>query len=167
MNIDERFEKLEKQIKTLKRMLGGVAALALAALVGGTVMGVHAANGTFDTITAKTLILIDSSGKQRAKLKGSTGTLSLSDSSGKYRAYLSSSGSFYLKDANGKERVNLSGKTGKITAATISAAHTHSYSPTSHKHTVVAHKPKAHTHSYSSTSHKHTALFGHCQKRGQ
>ena len=41
MNIDERFEKLEKQIKTLKKMLGGVAALALAALIGGTVLGVH------------------------------------------------------------------------------------------------------------------------------
>ena len=49
MNIDERFEKLEKQnetlagqIKNLKKMLGGVAALALAALIGGTVLGFHA-----------------------------------------------------------------------------------------------------------------------------
>ena len=48
MNIDERFEKLEKQnetfagqIKTLKKMLGGVAALALAALIGRTVLKVH------------------------------------------------------------------------------------------------------------------------------
>ena len=83
MNIDERFEKLEKQIKTLKKMLGGVAALALAALVGGTVLGGHAAHGNFDNIYAKNIFLIDDNGKIRVKLQGADGSLKLNNSSGK------------------------------------------------------------------------------------
>ena len=126
MNIDERFEKLEKQIKNLKKMLGGVATLALAALIGGTALGVHAANGFFDTLTAKTLLLKDSSGKTRVKLLGSSGNLILSDSSGKQRVALSgSSGKLDLKDASGKTRVMLYGSSGSIKAVTISAAHKH------------------------------------------
>ena len=50
-------------------MLGGVAALA--ALIGGTAMGVYAANGTFDTLTAKTLLLKNGAGKTRVELRGS------------------------------------------------------------------------------------------------
>ena len=134
MNIDERFEKLEKQIKTLKKMLGGVAALA--ALVGGTVLGVHAANGSFDTLTAKTIYVKDSSGRTRVQLVGSTGYFALYDSSGPARVVLRSDG--YFK-----------------------AMHTHGYSLKTHLHT--AHKPQAHPHSASSKSsrkgsnrHSHT-----------
>ena len=112
MNIDERFEKLEKQIKNLKKMLGGVATLALAALIGGTALGVHAANGSFDTLTAKTLHLKDSSGKTRVSLYGSNGNL-------------------LLKDASGKTRVMLYGSSGSIRAVTISAAHKHTASSSS------------------------------------
>ncbi|MDP6278951.1 MAG: hypothetical protein QGI11_10660, partial [Nitrospinota bacterium] len=89
MNIDSRVQKLEKQIKNLKKMLGGVAALALAALIGGTVLGVHAASGTFNNITAKNIFLKDNSGKLRVALKGSKGNLYLYDSSGKARVTLS------------------------------------------------------------------------------
>ena len=134
MNIDERFEKLEKQIKNLKKMLGGVATLALAALIGGTALGVHAANGFFDTLTAKKLLLKDASVKTRVQLFGSTGNLVLSDSSGKNRVYLNgSSGKLDLKDASGKTRVMLYGSSGKvtagnITATSISAAHAHTAS---------------------------------------
>ena len=106
MNIDERFEKIEKQnekiekqnetfagqIKNLKKMLGGVATLALAALIGGTALGVHAANGSFDTLTAKKLLLKDSSGKTRLELYGASGALLLKDSSGKTRVSLYGSG---------------------------------------------------------------------------
>jgi hypothetical protein len=114
MNIDERFEKLEKQIKNLKKMLGGVATLALAALIGGTALGVHAANGSFNTITAKTLFLKDYSGKTRVELNGSSGNLYLKDASGKTRVKLGSNGSLYLKDASGKQRVGLYGLNGNL-----------------------------------------------------
>jgi DUF4097 and DUF4098 domain-containing protein YvlB len=132
MNIDERFEKLEKQIKNLKKMLGGVATLALAALIGGTALGVHAANGSFDILRAKTLYLKDSSGKTRVQLLGSSGQLYLKDASGKNRVKLGSnafltlrdssgkkrvalgSGGLYLKNARGKDRVTLKGATGDL-----------------------------------------------------
>ena len=146
MNIDERFEKLEKQIKNLKKMLGGVATLALAALIGGTALGVHAANGTFDTLTAKTLLLKDSSGKTRVTLLGSNGYLFLKDASGKNRVSLNgSSGTLYLRDPSNKTRVTLNGSDGKVTATSISAAHTHTHTASSsnarkgvnkHSHTV-------------------------------
>lgn len=115
MNIDERFEKLEKQIKTLKKMLGGVAALALAALIGGTVLGVHAANGTFDTLTAKYLYLKDKSGKTRVMLSGRNGRLVLRDSRGKRSVDLIGvDGSLRLQDSRGKNRVVLSGHQGWV-----------------------------------------------------
>ena len=104
MNIDERFEKLEKQnetfagqIKTLKKMLGGVAALALAALIGGTALGVHAARSkTFDTLTAKTLFLRNSNNKKTVQIMGSNGTL-------------------YLYNSSGTSKIILSGSDGKLT----------------------------------------------------
>jgi DUF4097 and DUF4098 domain-containing protein YvlB len=120
MNIDERFEKLEKQIKNLKKMLGGVATLALAALIGGTALGVHAANGSFDTLTAKTLHLKDSSGKTRVSLYGSNGNLLLKDASGKDRVALyGSNGYLYLKDASGKNSVMLYGSSGSISSGNL------------------------------------------------
>ena len=111
MNIDSRVQKLEKQnetlsgqIKNLKKMLGGVAALALAALIGGTVLGVHAANGNFNIITAKTIYVKDSSGKTRAKLDRK-GVLRLYDSSGKRRVALDgTNGRLRLYDLSGKYR---------------------------------------------------------------
>ena len=113
MNIDSRVQKLEKQIKNLKKMLGGVAALALAALIGGTVLGVHAASGTFNNITAKNIFLKDNSGKLRVALKGSKGNLYLYDSSGKARVTLSGkNGILYLKDSSGKPRVGIYGNNG-------------------------------------------------------
>ena len=99
-------------------MLGGVAALA--ALVGGTVLGVHAANGTFDDITAKRLFIKDSSGKNRVTLRGSDGEL-------------------YLRDSSGKIRMILQGSNGTISASSLSGPVT--------KH---EHKSQAHTHSASS-----------------
>jgi len=151
MNIDERFEKLEKQneilagqIKNLKKMLGGVAALALATLIGGTVLGVHASEGNFDTITAKTLKLKDSSGTKRVAHYGSSGGLVLYNSSGTIKRaslqgqyanlYLFNSrgttrvktngdtGRLYLNDYSGKTKIQLNGTDGKIT----SGAHSHS-----------------------------------------
>ena len=77
MNLEARVDKLEWDNKNLKKMLGGVAALALAALIGGTVLGVHAANGKFDTITAKTIYVKDSSGKKRIELHGALGNIYL------------------------------------------------------------------------------------------
>ena len=121
MNIDSRVQKLEKQnetfagqIKNLKKMLGGVAAIALAALIGGTVLGVHAANGTFDTITAKTIFLKDNSGKTRVALYGNSGVLRLKDSSGKARVDAGSNGNLYLRDSSGKNRVWLYGSNGDL-----------------------------------------------------
>ena len=114
MNIDSRVQKLEKQIKNLKKMLGGVAALALAALIGGTVLGVHAANGNFNIITAKTIYVKDSSGKTRAKLDRK-GVLRLYDSSGKRRVALDGKyGRLRLYDLSGKYRVALEGIKGNV-----------------------------------------------------
>jgi hypothetical protein len=114
MNIDSRVQKLEKQIKNLKKMLGGVAALALAALIGGTVLGVHAANGNFNIITAKTIYVKDSSGKTRALLDRK-GVLRLYDSSGKRRVALDGTyGILRLYDSSGKRRVALDGKYGRL-----------------------------------------------------
>ncbi|MDP7167606.1 MAG: hypothetical protein QF701_07595 [Nitrospinota bacterium] len=104
MNIDSRVQKLEKQIKNLKKMLGGVAALALAALIGGTVLGVHAASGTFHILTANTIYIKDNSGKRRAKLDRK-GILRLYDSSGKRRVALDgTNGRLRLYDLSGKYR---------------------------------------------------------------
>ncbi|MDP7369735.1 MAG: hypothetical protein QF919_04400 [Nitrospinota bacterium] len=135
MNIDSRVQKLEKQIKNLKKMLGGVAALALAALIGGTVLGVHAANGNFNIITAKTIYvkdssgktralldrkgvlrLYDSSGKRRVALDGTYGILRLYDSSGRRRVALDGErdGILRLYDSSGKRRVALDGKYGRL-----------------------------------------------------
>jgi len=126
MNIDERFEKLEKQnetfagqIKTLKKILGGVAALALAALVGGTALGVHAANGKFDIITAKTLELKGASGKTRMKLEGANGQLRFYNSSGRNSIYLGSEGTITLSDSTGYNRIWLYGKNGSFIARSI------------------------------------------------
>ena len=121
MNIDSRVQKLEKQnetlsgqIKNLKKMLGGVAALALAALIGGTVLGVHAANGNFNIITAKTIYVKDSSGKKRALLDRK-GVLRLYDSNGKRRVALDGTyGRLRLYDSSGKYRVALEGKYGIV-----------------------------------------------------
>ena len=92
MNLEARVDKLERDNKTLKKMLGGVAALALAALIGGTVLGVHAANGTFGILTAKILELKDASGKTRMKLEGAKGQLRFYNSSGRGTMYLGSEG---------------------------------------------------------------------------
>ncbi len=110
MNIDSRVQKLEKQIKNLKKMLGGVAALALAALIGGTVLGVHAASGTFHILTANTIYIKDNSGKRRAKLDRK-GILRLYDSSGKRRVALDGTyGILRLYDSSGRRRVALDGE---------------------------------------------------------
>ncbi len=114
MNIDSRVQKLEKQIKNLKKMLGGVAALALAALIGGTVLGVHAASGTFHILTANTIYIKDNSGKRRAKLDRK-GILRLYDSSGKRRVALDGKyGRLRLYDLSGKYRVALEGIKGNV-----------------------------------------------------
>ncbi len=104
---------------------GGVAALALAALIGGTVLGVHAANGTFDTVTAKTLYLKDSSGKPRVVLRGKYGILRLNDSSGKQRVQLTgSNGIVKTWKSNGQVKAEL----GKGSGA--SGPHTHTATST-------------------------------------
>ena len=114
MNIDSRVQKLEKQIKNLKKMLGGVAALALAALIGGTVLGVHAASGTFHILTANTIYIKDNSGKRRAKLDRK-GILRLYDSSGKRRVALDGKyGRLRLYDLSAKYRVALEGIKGNV-----------------------------------------------------
>ncbi len=72
-----------------QKMLGGVATLALAALIGGTVLGVHAHRSDKDDIRAKDIYLYNSSGKLRVMLKGSSGSLTLYDSKGKHTVMLS------------------------------------------------------------------------------
>ena len=88
MNIDERFEKLERDNKRLKRYVAVSISIALAALIGGTVLGVHAASGTFHILTANTIYIKDNSGKRRVALDGTNGRLRLYDLSGKYRQLL-------------------------------------------------------------------------------
>ncbi len=114
MNIDERFEKLERDNKRLKRYVAVSISIALAALIGGTVLGVHAASGTFDNITAKNIFLKDNSGKTRVALYGNSGVLRLKDSSGKARVDAGSNGNLYLRDSSGKNRVWLYGSNGDL-----------------------------------------------------
>jgi hypothetical protein len=150
MNIDERVQTLEKQnekiekqnetfagqIKNLKKMLGGVATLALAALIGGTALGVHAANGSFDTITARTLYLKKTGEKARVMLDSSRGFghLLLRDAMGRTRLELSGrAGNIEVYKGNidlyhdGKERVSL-GSNGVIRGLAINAPHKHTAS---------------------------------------
>jgi hypothetical protein len=114
MNIDERFEKLERDNKRLKRYVAVSISIALAALIGGTVLGVHAASGTFDNITAKNIFLKDNSGKTRVALYGNSGVLRLKDSSGKARVDAGSNGNLNLRDSSGKTRVWLDGNNGNL-----------------------------------------------------
>jgi len=101
MNLEARVDKLERDNKTLKKMLGGVAALALAALIGGTAMGVHAANGKFDTLTAKTIYVKDSSGKKRITLSGALGNIYLMNFRGINKIKLEgTSGNAWAKEYN-------------------------------------------------------------------
>ena len=114
MNIDERFEKLERDNKRLKRYVAVSISIALAALIGGTVLGVHAASGTFHILTANTIYVKDNSGKKRAKLDRK-GILRLYDSSGKRRVALDgTNGRLRLYDLSGKYRVALEGIKGNV-----------------------------------------------------
>jgi len=98
-------------------MLGGVAALSLAALIGGTVMGVRAANGTFDNIYAKNIFLKDNSGKVGAELRGNGGHFSFYNHRGKMTAMLLGDvGILSLMNSRGKHRVRLDGNTGQAIA---------------------------------------------------
>jgi len=124
MNLEARVDKLERDNKTLKKMLGGVAALALAALIGGTVMGVHAAkNGSFDRLVVKTLYLIDSSGRTVLALRGKDrpgvgaviagGNLDIT------------ARNIYLKDSSRKKNVVLRGSDGYIQGKILRVPHRH------------------------------------------
>ena len=96
MSNDERFETLERDNKRLKRYVAVSISIALSALIGGTVLGGHAAHGNFDNIYAKNIFLIDDNGKIRVKLQGADGSLKLNNSSG-------------------KNKIKLEGNNGKIT----------------------------------------------------
>ena len=150
MNIDERFEKLERDNKRLKRYVAVSISIALAALIGGTVLGVHAASGTFHILTANTIYIKDNSGKRRAKLDRK-GILRLYDSSGKRRVALDGKyGRLRLYDLSGKYRVALEGIKGNVKTyksngqvlhelgkgSGASGSHTHPVAK--HKHTATA-----------------------------
>jgi len=117
MNFDERVEDLEKDNKRLRRLVIAAISIALAALIGGTVVGVGAYTRHInpDSITTKNITLKDNNGIIRVMLIGSNGSLYLRDTNGKLRVALSgNNGSLYLKDSNRIFRVELSGILGTV-----------------------------------------------------
>ena len=125
MNIDSRVQKLEKQnealsgqIKNLKKMLGGVAAIALAALIGGTVLGVHAAkplSNKFNNLYANRIFLRDKAGNIRVSIHGQTGNLNVFDKNKKVRVNLNGNQAIVsVRDSVGKPRVLIRGNDGVL-----------------------------------------------------
>lgn len=114
MTIEERFEKIEKQNRNMKKWLAGVAALALVAIVAGTAVWVRAADGTFGTVNANYIYLRDASNRVRVSLSGSSAYVHVLDANGKTRALLSSGGYVTATDSNGVGRVALNGSDGKV-----------------------------------------------------
>jgi len=116
MTIEERFEKLEEEVKTLREQKGRLrrlslasVALALAALIGGTALSVRAYTAAIEptSITTTSITLKDSSGRTRFALNGLYGTFNAFDVNGKLRAVLGSGGNIATFDANEKLRVRL------------------------------------------------------------
>jgi hypothetical protein len=116
MTIEERFEKLEKEVKTLREQKGRLRrlslasiALALAAFVGGTVISVRAYTAVIEPlgVITQNILLKDSAGKVRVALN-SSGQLSLYDANGKVRVWLDATGGVVAaQDANGTTRASL------------------------------------------------------------
>ena len=97
MTLEQRIEALERRCKRLGKTLVGVGTLALFAVVAGTAGWTVAYTGAISpsSITTETIVLKDSAGKTRLRLRGQDGTVI---------AY----------DSVGQPRVRLDGSTGKI-----------------------------------------------------
>lgn len=113
MTIEERLEKIEKQNSRLRRLAWAAVAIALAAFVGGTAVWVRAADGTFDTLTARTIYVKDASGKVRVLLSPE-GQVVVADANSKVRVDLRSTGHVLVNDAAGANRVLLDANTNMV-----------------------------------------------------
>ena len=107
MTIENRIAVLEKRCKRLGKTLVGVGTLALFAVVAGTAGWTVAYTGTISpsSITTRLIILEDSAGKTRLRLRGSDGTVRAYDSAGKTRLQLHGHGSIRAYDSAGKVRL--------------------------------------------------------------
>jgi len=106
--IEQRLEKLERQNRRMK--LAGVGALVIAAAF--LLMGQASGTRTQDEVRARSFVLVDAQGKQRATLDMYTDQprLALSDTNGKIRVALAISQggpALALVDANGKATASL------------------------------------------------------------
>lgn len=109
MTIEERFEKLEKQNRKLKKWMAGIGAIAVMALVGGTALSVRAYTAAIDpvTITTQSIFLKDSAGRTRVALSGGSGVIHGFDVNGKSRVTVDANGYIYVTDTNGIIRARL------------------------------------------------------------
>ena len=118
MNIDERFEKLERDNKRLKRYVAVSISIALAALIGGTVLGVHAAkplSNKFNNLYANRIFLRDKAGNIRVSIHGQTGNLNVFDKNKKVRVNLNGNQAIVsVRDSAGKPRVVIRGNDGVL-----------------------------------------------------
>ena len=126
MTIEERFERLEKQNRVLKKWLAGVGALAVAGLVAGTAQftiaytaAIEPSKVTTQLITAtkieaQQILVKDSTGNTRLLLNGADGSIYLGSASGKWRASISSCGQIAAYDTDGNPRVWINGTAGTI-----------------------------------------------------
>ena len=107
MTIENRIAVLEKRCKRLGKTRVGVGTLALFAVVAGTAGWTVAYTGTISpsSITTRLIILEDSAGKTRLRLRGSDGTVRAYDSAGKTRLQLHGHGSIRAYDSAGKVRL--------------------------------------------------------------
>jgi hypothetical protein len=114
MPIEERIEKedemiraIQNQNRNLKKWMAGIAALALVAIVAGTMGVVRAGNRTFDVIYAKKIRIGASSGSTSKVLIGYTsngyGYVDVRNNSGYSRGYFGAGG--IRLGVNGGKRV--------------------------------------------------------------
>ena len=107
MTVEERFEKLEKQNRKLRKLGLTSVAIALAGFIGGTALSGRAYTAAIerqDSITTKAIYLKDTSGRTRVALIGATGLVQVYDGGGRLRMQLNSNGDVRSYDANGKAR---------------------------------------------------------------
>ena len=124
MTLEQRIEALERRCKRLGKTLAGVGTLALFAVIAGTAGWTVAYTGAISpsSITTETIVLKDSAGKTRLRLRGQDGTVRAYDSAGEQRVRLyGAKGRIEAYDSAGKWRVKLYGETGKISFKTLNA----------------------------------------------
>lgn len=116
MTVEERFKKLEKQNRRLRKWMAGTASLALAAALTSTAGWVNAYTANIDPreITSQRITLRDANGRVRIVLDGLNGVGQFYDTNNKMRInFQGTLGNGHFLDGNGVSRVVLAGSYGQ------------------------------------------------------